>query len=69
MVFFKLKEELKEKSGFNDKKFVDFLYKNKIKINPLHEGEYRFVTHYYVGIREIDFVIDSINDYMKGLYI
>jgi threonine aldolase len=66
MVFFKLKEELSGNMEFDEERFISFLYKNKIKINPRHDGEFRFVTHYYTGRKEIDFAISLIKDYLES---
>ncbi len=60
MVFFNINIE-----KFNEKEFIDYLYKNKIKINPSENGEMRFVTHYWVKKEDIDYAIDKIKDFFK----
>ena len=37
------------KEDFNQEKMMEYLFANMIKINPSHEGEFRFVTHYWVN--------------------
>jgi threonine aldolase len=36
------------KEDFDQEKMMEYLSANMIKINPLHEGELRFVTHYWI---------------------
>jgi threonine aldolase len=60
MVFFKLK-----KRNFNEKKFIYYLKKYKIKINPSSCNEFRFVTHYWITKEKIDFLISIIKKYIK----
>jgi threonine aldolase len=67
MVFFCIDLEKKESIKFTDNKFIEYLYNKKIKINPYHEGQYRFVTHYYINREKIDYVIDTIKKYMENI--
>ncbi len=60
MVFFKIKKE-----NFSERDFINFLYKNKIKINPTEDGEWRFVTHYWINKEKIDFVIEKMEEYFN----
>jgi len=60
MVFFKL-----EIRDFNEKKFINYLKKYKIKINPSYYGEFRFVTHYWITKEKIEFLISIIKKYIK----
>ncbi len=66
MVFFRIREDITNKSSFDEKRFVEFLYKNKIKINSTHDDEFRFMTHYYIGKHEIDLAVNLIKDYMQS---
>jgi len=36
------------KEDFDQEKMMEYLSANMIKINPLHKGELRFVTHYWI---------------------
>ena len=62
MVFCKVSDKL-----FNEKRFIKFLLKHKIKISPRGfgslKGEFRFVTHYWITQKKIDYLIDIINNY------
>ncbi|WDV44151.1 low-specificity L-threonine aldolase [Clostridiaceae bacterium M8S5] len=53
MVFFKIPDSL-----ISEKDLVEGLHKNDIKVNGIDNGEYRFVTHYYVSKEDIDKVIN-----------
>jgi threonine aldolase len=55
MVFFTIRN-----TDFNEDDFVSFLLSKKIKINPAEFGEYRFVTHYWINKKSIDYALDSI---------
>jgi threonine aldolase len=39
---------------------IKHLYKKNIKINPIHGNEFRFVTHYWTGKKEIDYFIKEL---------
>ncbi|MGL5439088.1 MAG: low-specificity L-threonine aldolase [Filifactoraceae bacterium] len=41
----------------------DEMLKHNIIINPIENGEMRFVTHYYIDKEKIDYVIDVIKRY------
>jgi threonine aldolase len=66
MVFFKIKADEKIINKFNDNRFVNYLFKNNIKINHLHHGEYRFVTHYYITKEKINFTTNVIKKFIEG---
>jgi len=65
MVFFKLDEKKFVNKNFNENGFVNFLYKNKIKISFNYGGEFRFVTHYWITKDKIDYLIDTIKKYFE----
>ena len=50
---------------FFKKSFVDFLNNHKIKINGTLNGEFRFVTYYSITREKIDYVIDTIREYLS----
>ena len=47
-------------------KLVSHLQNNNILVNPEDSGLWRFVTHYWVGRKEIDVFIDTIRDFLKS---
>lgn len=47
------------------KKLIDHMFKKGIKINPLHGDEFRFVTHYWIGRKEIDYFVDVFAEFLK----
>ncbi len=49
--------------SFDDKKFIDHLEKNNIKIHPRHDNEFRFVTHYWITKEKIDYFIEVIKKF------
>jgi threonine aldolase len=56
----------KAKSGIGDfDLLIKHLYKKKIKINPIHRNEFRFVTHYWTGKEEIDYFIKELGSFLK----
>ena len=55
MVFFTLK-----RGGMSDGEFVEGLAKEGIKINGEEDGQYRFVTHWGVGRRDIDRTVEAM---------
>lgn len=55
MVFFEIDEDV-----ISEETFVQRLYDNKIKINGLENGEYRFVTHIGITRNDIEYVVDCI---------
>ncbi len=60
MVFFKINKE-----GFQENEFVDFLYNNNIKVNPSENGEWRFVTHYWIDKEKIDYAVDKVKEFLN----
>jgi threonine aldolase len=70
MVFFKLNEKICPGKSLNENDFINFLYKNNIKISSNYGGEFRFVTHYWITKDKIDYLIDIIKEYINsnGLY-
>ena len=60
IVFFKVNNK-----SFNESDFIQYLYKHNIKINPIHLGEFRFVTHYWITRRKIDYLTDVIKNYVN----
>lgn len=64
MVFFKLNEKKLTGKNFNENDFINFLYKNNIKISSNYGGEFRFVTHYWITKDKINYLIDIIKKYL-----
>ncbi|MCG9479811.1 MAG: low-specificity L-threonine aldolase [Actinomycetia bacterium] len=60
MVFFKVTTE-----GFRQQEFVDWLAGQGIKINPVMNGFFRLVTHYWISKQDIDLVMDKIRTFFK----
>lgn len=60
MVFFNIDRE-----GFDHRQLVDYLYRHRIKINPVMGGFYRLVTHYWITKKDIDLLLAKINDFFK----
>jgi threonine aldolase len=60
MVFCRLKPDIKDHG-----KLISHLLKKKIKINPLHWDEFRFVTHYWIGKKEIDYFVDELTLFLQ----
>ncbi|SHH37256.1 low-specificity L-threonine aldolase [Thermosipho atlanticus] len=61
MVFFRINKK------FDENKFLDYLYKNGIKINPSEDGIFRFVTHYWIKRKDIDRVIELMKEFFEAL--
>jgi threonine aldolase len=55
MVFFDM-----SKTGFSSDELVQKLYDIGIKINGEEDGLMRFVTHYWISVKDIKFVVESI---------
>ena len=55
MIFFTI-----DKPGFDHQAFPAAMREKGILINGLEDGKYRFVTHYWVGKKEIDRVADTL---------
>lgn len=60
MVFFRIKKE------FIEEEFIKHMLTNKIKINPSENGIFRFVTHYWIKKKDIDYVVDKIKEFFKN---
>jgi threonine aldolase len=65
MVFFKVKERTGFQRTFNEKLFMEHLFNNKIKINESYNGEFRFVTHYYITKDKIDYTLGIIKQFIE----
>ena len=51
---------------FDQDRMMEYLFINMIKINPSHEGEFRFVTHYWVNRENIKYVARTFKNYFNG---
>ncbi|MPN21262.1 hypothetical protein SDC9_168641 [bioreactor metagenome] len=60
MVFFSI-----EDSSIDGKLIVDEFYKNGIKINPPENGEFRFVTNYWVNKEHIVRCVDILKELLN----
>lgn len=60
MVFFKI-----DKPSFDENKFLSFLEENEILSNGCEDGEFRFVTHYWITRNRIDFVLEKVEEFLK----
>ena len=49
--------------GFEHDKLIAYLLKNMIKINPSHDGEFRFVTHYWIDREKIRHVAGTLKKF------
>jgi threonine aldolase len=63
MVFFKINNKLAK--SFDEKEFISYLSKYNIKISQSENGEFRFVTHYWITKKRIDYLMDIINKYLR----
>jgi threonine aldolase len=45
---------------------INYLYENNVKISPLFEGTYRFVTHYWINKEKIDQFISLIERFITN---
>lgn len=59
MVFFKIQKE-----GFQEEDFIRHLNNHGVLLNGQDEGQFRFVTHYYITRDRIDTVIQLIRDFL-----
>jgi len=50
----------------DQEKLLGHLLEKKIKINPAHEGQFRFVTHYWTGRKEIDCFIEALESFYRA---
>ena len=39
------------------------MFSKKIKINPKELGLYRFVAHYWISKKDIDYTVEAIKEY------
>jgi threonine aldolase len=46
-------------------RLLENLLRKNIKINPIHGDEFRFVTHYWIGKKEIDYFINELEGFPK----
>jgi len=54
------------RTGIEDfNQLIEYLLEKKIKINPIHGDEFRFVTHYWIGKKEIDYFIKELKEYQS----
>ena len=53
------------KDKFCEKNFITYLEKNKIKINPSEENEFRFVTHYWIKKKDIEYIAEIVSRFFK----
>ncbi|MFL0267722.1 low-specificity L-threonine aldolase [Candidatus Clostridium radicumherbarum] len=60
MVFFNACE-----ANFNKDTFVNDMYQRGIKINSEENGEFRFVTNYWIGRNDISYVVKVIKELMN----
>ena len=44
-------------------KMMEYLFKNMIKINPSHDGEFRFVTHYWIDREKIRHAASTFKEF------
>jgi threonine aldolase len=53
-------------SGLEDQeKLLGYLLERKIKINPASGGQFRFVTHYWTGRKEIDCFVEALESFIR----
>ncbi len=53
--------------NFKEEDFINYLYKNKIKVSSNYGGEFRFVTHYWITKDKIDYLVDIVIKYLKAI--
>jgi len=66
MVFLKPSNYNDTTRAFDSNGFVEYLLNNGIRVNPLYEGEFRFVTHYYISREKIDFTVERIKNFIAA---
>lgn len=59
MVFFKF-----NKDNINNDELIKYFYNNGIKINPLENGEMRFVTNYWISKDDVDKIVKTLRDFL-----
>jgi threonine aldolase len=67
MVFFDIDINFNNFNNFKENEFINYLLSKKIKINPKEFGEYRFVTHYWINKKDIDYTVKVIEDYFSRI--
>ena len=61
MVFFKINKETEGKN------IESFFLKKGIKINPPENGEFRFVTNYWVSRKDIEYIVETMREYLGSV--
>lgn len=51
---------------FNQDKMIKYLFENMIKIHPYHDGEFRFVTHYWIDNEKIRHVTSTLKKFFDN---
>ncbi|MBC8421413.1 MAG: low-specificity L-threonine aldolase [Actinobacteria bacterium] len=51
---------------FDQNQMIEYLFKNMIKINPSSDGEFRFVTHYWIDRENIRYVARTFKNFFNG---
>jgi len=59
MVFFKINQP-----DFDHNDFYEYLLSKGIKINPVDDGFYRFVTHNDISKADVDLTLKFVSDYL-----
>ncbi len=59
MVFFTINEDI------NFREMVSFFLEKGIKINPPENGKFRFVTNYWVSKKDVDYIVETMKEYLK----
>jgi len=59
MVFFKINKDI------NFGEMVSFFLEKGIKINPPENGKFRFVTNYWVSRKDVDYIVETMKEYLK----
>lgn len=60
MIFFKF-----NKATIDSKELVNYFYENNIKINPIENGNMRFVTHYFVTKEDINKIVLTLKNFLN----
>ena len=59
MVFFTINEDI------NFREMVSFFLEKGIKINPPENGKFRFVTNYWISKKDVDYIVETMKEYLK----
>jgi len=59
MVFFTINKNI------NFDEMVSFFLEKGIKINPPENGKLRFVTNYWVSKKDVDYIVETMKEYLK----